>query len=108
MTQEEIEITSWDYWFKVVDMLQQNWAIIEPGKENAAYMVYFIDDNSGVFDQLEFNDAGEAERQLKINGFERFAENNQARSFIAPPPAPFHRSSHRNGPIYSSGKYWKP
>ena len=30
MHDEEIKITSHDYWFKVVDFLQQNWALIVP------------------------------------------------------------------------------
>jgi hypothetical protein len=107
MESEEIKITNDDYWFKIVDMLQQDWAIVEPGKENGACAVYFIDDNSGVFDQLQFDDAADAKRQLKVNGFERYADNSDAEKFIVPPSAPFHRSTHPNGPIYSSGRDWK-
>ena len=103
MTQEEIEIANRDYWFKVVDMLQQNWALLDSTKVGMRCIVFFISDRSGVFDQMEFDDTAEAERQLRVNGFVRFVENEEAGSFSAPPPAPFHRSSHPSGPIYSSG-----
>src|SRR5687767_13978662 len=106
MASQELELSNNYYWFKIVGLLQQNWTFIEHGKENIACTVYFIDDNSGVFDQLEFDNVVEAERQLRVTGFERFVENNGARTFIAPPPAPFHRSIHPSGPIYSSGRYW--
>ena len=32
MKDEFVEILSRDYWFKVVEMLQQNWALIEPSQ----------------------------------------------------------------------------
>lgn len=101
---DEIMIRNDDYWFKVVEMLQQNWAIIESSQ--AGYIVYFIGDNSGIFDQIEFSAVAEAERQLLVNGFRRYAEDKQAQNFITPPLPPFHKSSHPNGAIYSSGRFW--
>ncbi len=105
---DEIAITNNDYWFKVVDMLQQNWALIEPSKMGTGCIVYFIGDTSGVFDQMEFDDVAEAKRQLRINGFGRYEEDDKAKKFIVPPSPPFHKSSHPNGAIYSSGKFWWP
>ena len=102
----EIEIVSRDYWFKIVEMLQQNWALLEPNKEKSGFTLYFIHDTSGVFDQMEFEDSTEAERQLRLNGFRKYAEDKQAQSFISPPPLPFYESGHPNGAIYSSGEYW--
>ena len=106
MNEETVEITSRDYWFKVVDMLQQNCALLEPNKEKLGLTLYFIHDTSGVFDQMEFEDSIEAERQLRLNGFGKYSEDKQAQGFISPPKPPFHKSSHPNGVIYSSGKYW--
>jgi len=100
-----IEITSSDYWFKVVEMLQQNWALIEPTQTGC--VVYFIGDTSGVFDQMEFDTVAEAQKQLQINGFGRYSEDKHAQNFITPPQPPFHESKHPNGAIYSSGRFWK-
>lgn len=104
MTSQLVEISSIDYWFKVVEMLQQNWALIEPSQ--AGSIVYFIDDASRIFDQMEFSEVSEAKRQLLVNGFRRYAEDNEAKDFITPPSPPFHTSTHSNGGIYSSGKFW--
>lgn len=101
----QVEITSSDYWFKVVEMLQQNWALIEPTQTGC--VVYFISDTSGVFDQMEFSSVAEAKMQLQNNGFRRYAEDKQAMNFIVPPQPPFHESKHPNGAIYSSGKFWR-
>ena len=44
---EHVEIKSADFWIKVVDMLQQNWAVIEP-LDVGGVQVYFIGDRGGV------------------------------------------------------------
>ena len=54
-----MQIASRDYWFKVVEMLQQNWALIEPAERGVT--VFFLQDASGVFDQLAFTSVQEAE-----------------------------------------------
>ena len=46
---EPVKIQSDDYWFKVVEMLQQNWALIEP---SASRVTVFIRDAGGVFDEI--------------------------------------------------------
>ncbi len=106
MHDEEIKITSRDYWFKVVDFLQQNWALIDEDKSGAA-IVYFFGDTSGVFDQMSFTSKTEAETALRRNGFTLYDEDVKAQEFIAKPNPPFHSANHPNGLIYSSGKFWK-
>jgi hypothetical protein len=99
-----VEIASRDYWFKMVDFLQQNWALLD--RTSSGVRVWFIAENSGVFDGMDFVDESEAVKALGRNGFKRFAEDRQAPSFILPPRPPFSRYEHPNGPIYSSGRFW--
>lgn len=105
-TQNEIIIKSRDYWFKVVEFLQQNWALIDKTK-NGNFIVYFFGDTSGVFDQLNFNSIAEAERGLIRNGFRLYDEDLESQKFIACPKPPFYWREHPNGSIYSSGRFWK-
>ena len=102
---EEVFIQSRYFWFKVIAMLQQNWALIETA--DTGVMVYFFSDTSGVFDEIPFDTSADAEAALRLNGFHRYAEDSQAASFLHYPTSPFHRHPHPNGPIYSSGKFWK-
>jgi ABC-type phosphate/phosphonate transport system ATPase subunit len=96
-----------DYWFKVVDMLQQNWALIEL-LENSTAAVYFFDDRSRIFDRMEFDNKNVAEVGLKRNGFSRFSDNSEAQQFIAQPAAPeTDKDQTFSSGIYSSGEYWK-
>lgn len=101
----EVHIISRNYWFKIVKFLQQNWALINP--EGNGVIVYFLGDTSGVFDELVFPTQREAEAGLRRNGFRLYAEDLEAKKFISVPNPPFTRSSHPNGPIYSSGQYWR-
>ncbi len=98
-------ITSTDYWFKVVEFLQQNWGVIEEGKSGCT--VYFFGDTAGIFDQIEFDSVSEAEEALKRNGFAKYEDDKKAQEFIAKPEPPFHTQPHPNGPIYSSGRFWQ-
>ena len=86
MTDNEVSIVSRDYWFKVVDMLQHNWAIIDASDRDA--IVWFIKDASGVFDSL-LASSSEAAGALRHNGFERYAEDEEIQRFIRPPQPPF-------------------
>ena len=104
--EERINIESTDYWFKVVEMLQQNWALIDK-MDDSQFKVYFIGDTSGVFDEMIFPSLDEAHIALRRNGFSGFADDKAAQGFIAPPEPPFYQSSHPNGLIYSSGRFWK-
>lgn len=105
LSTETVEIKSRDYWFKIVDFLQQNWALVDDTASGV--VVWFFGDTSGVFDQLVFASAEEATAALARNGFRRYADDAEAQSFIGTPQPPFCRSSHPSGPIYSSGRYWK-
>jgi hypothetical protein len=69
--------------------------------------VYFISDTSGVFDELEFPDKQSAEQSLSRNGFARFEEDEKAQQFLLTPSSPYFRRPHPNGPIYSSGRFWR-
>jgi hypothetical protein len=51
---EIVPIQSADFWVKVVEMLQQNWAVIESRGAGGA-CVYFITDMSGVFDEISYS-----------------------------------------------------
>ena len=97
-------IKSRDYWFKIVEFLQQNWALVDPHERGM--IVWFIGDTSGVFDEMLFSSEEEAEGALTRNGFRRFAHDLEAQSFLRPPEPPFVRRPHPNGPIYSSGGFW--
>lgn len=101
-----VSIESRDYWFKIIEFLQQNWALIDVNKSGAT--IRFIDDTSGVFDQMTFLSADAACRALARNGFRRYAEVKESCSFLALPEPPFHRRPHPKGPIYSSGRFWIP
>lgn len=103
--EEELEILNTDFWFKIVEFLQQNWGVIE--ESDSGYTVYFFGDTAGVFDQIDFTSIQEAEAALRRNGFARYAEDKNVQDFIAKPKPPFHRRPHPNGPIYSSGRYWQ-
>ena len=100
-----MHIASTDFWFKLVGMLQQNWALIDT-EPAGGVTVWFIDDGSGVFDQMRFPTAKLAAAALRNNDFQRLAANPGAREFISPPGPPYSRTLHPNGPIYSSGQFW--
>jgi hypothetical protein len=102
---EEVSIRSRDYWFKIVEFLQQNWALVDSDERGAT--VWFIGDTAGVFDQIAYSSAEEAFRALPRNGFRRFADDENAQTFLRAPKPPFMRRAHPNGPIYSSGRFWR-
>jgi hypothetical protein len=106
MNTKTLNIPSRDYWFKVTDMLQQNWALISPG-DDGTVTAFFISDASGVFDRLSFPTTTDAAAALTRNGFARYAEDHEARDFIRTPSPPYREKPHPNGPIYSSGRFWK-
>jgi hypothetical protein len=105
-TDEIVQITSRDLWFKVVGMLQQNWALIDAAPEGGV-VVWFVSDASGVFDQLRLPSENAARQALARNGFCRFADDAGAQQMLRRPEPPYFRSPHPNGPIYSSGRFWR-
>ena len=100
-----VEITSRDYWFKIIEMLQQNWALIDTYSDQTC-KIYFVNDTSGVFDEIDFPSVQIAHSALLKNGFTRFEDDTRVQGFIKPPDPPFCRRAHPNGPIYSSGRFW--
>jgi hypothetical protein len=102
---EELVIASRDYWVKVVDMLQELWALIEPREGNGCTVYFILGDNT-VFDELPFMDEKEAKASLRRNGYWVYADDKESQEFIVPPESPFFRGEHPNGPIYSSGRFW--
>jgi hypothetical protein len=104
---KQIEIPSHDYWVKVVEMLQHNWALMDrDALDGRRVRGYFLSDGGGVFDALDFDSMLEAERGLRRNGFQRYREDEEVQEFTSPPDRPFYKREHPNGKIYSSGDYW--
>ena len=103
--QNTVEIHGRDYWFKIVEFLQQNWALID--EDASGCTVFFFGDTGGVFDRLQFPSVAEAEEALLRNGFKRYDTDEKVKEFIAKPEHPFWEGSHPNGAIYSSGRYWR-
>jgi hypothetical protein len=102
--EQEICIGSRDFWVKLVEMLQQNWALIEETEKSCR--VWFLTDCGGVFDEMDFADRAEAERSLIRNGFCRYVDNPNLSTFLDLPQPPYRRGEHMNGRIYSSGRFW--
>ena len=102
---DKVEISSRDYWVKIVEFLQQNWALIEPASQGRV-IVYFISDTSRIFDQISFDSADEAEIALIRNRFQKFNNSPEVENFLRAPVSPFVQGHHPNGPIYSSGRFW--
>lgn len=103
-TDESVPIDSRDYWFKIVDFLQHNWALIDPHPPGVR--IWFLSDTSGVFDQIDYPEPRSAEEALRRNGFTCLIEDPGAATFLRKPQPPFTRVRHPNGPIYSSGRFW--
>ena len=99
-----IPIKTRDFWVKVVETLQQNWALIEP--KGSKVTIYFLRDLGGVFDELNYSSLREAQAALRLNGFRRYDEDPSYSEMFARPESPFRREQHPNGPIYSSSRHW--
>ena len=98
-----VEIDTTDPWIKVIEMLQENWAFISTGSGSGC-VVYFVSEDSDVFDEMHFGSLASAEQALHRNGFDRFREVEPAQGIIFPPEGPFVRTDDRK--IYSSGEFW--
>ena len=99
-----MEIGCRDFWFKMVDSLEHNWALIDDDGVRAV-TDYFLGDELGVLDRMSFESFKEAGVDLVRNGFARLAEDHIVQDFISAPLPPFHKSFHPNGPIHSSGRF---
>lgn len=78
-----VEIKTRDYWFKIVEFLQQNWALIDANDKGV--VVWSFGGTAGVFDQLSFIAAAKAEGGLRRNGFRKYADDPEAKGCIALP-----------------------
>lgn len=108
MNYKHIALAADEYWVKIVEFLQQNWAVIEAIPESENVEIVFIGDTSGVFDQIEYPCKELAEKALLKNGFRKYLDPDENfTEFIACPQPPFHWRDHPNGKIYSSGRYWR-
>jgi len=94
-----------DPWIKVVEMLQQNWAVVL--EDESPILVVFFDDRRGVFDELRFESLEKATTALKRNGFFKYQTDREVQEFIPLPEGDFHERAHWNGRIYSSGRFWR-
>lgn len=106
MTAKTLDIPGTDHWFKVVDMLQQNWALIASSAKGDV-TIFFISDASHVFDRLSLPTVEDATAALQRNGFNRYADDPEDHDLIRPPSPPYREKKHPNGPIYSSGRFWR-
>lgn len=98
----DVSVKSDEFWVKIVEFLQQNWALIDEGEK---VKVCFIHDGSGVFDEMEFSTIQEAEKALGRNGFKKYLDPDEKfTDFISPPKRPFFDAPRR---IYSSGQFWR-
>lgn len=102
MTNVNIEIKSRDYWFKTIERLQQNWALIDNVSDDSCY-VYFIEDSSFVINEMSFASSSEAISALQRNGFHQYCEDERAQKSIVPPKSPFQHKSHLNISVCSTG-----
>ena len=93
-----------DPWFKIVEFLQNNWAVIVD--QGGSFLVVFYGDTCGVFDEMSFDSEAEAATALRRNGFDKYNDNDNAQSFIGLPRGEFREQPHPNGRIYSSGRFW--
>ena len=91
-THECNSITGRPEWVKVVGFLEHNWAVEDSG---SAARVWFIDDASGVFDQVELSSRSNAESALMRNGFR--PKRSDARFEAIAPRPPLKSSRHPNG-----------
>ena len=94
-----------DPWFKAIEFLQQNWAVVIEGEDDV--LVVFYDDTCGVFDEIPFPTRNEAEQALRHNGFSKFLEDKSAQKFIGLPRGKFAERAHPGGKIYSGGRFWQ-
>ena len=92
-------------WVKIVEMLQLDWAAVEPKGDGVR--LSFINDTGGVFDQVMFSSKAEAVQALRRSVFGQFNEEPDLQKSLTPPTPPFRSGTHPNGPIYSSDRFWQ-
>jgi len=102
-----IEIASRNFWYKIIGMLHQDWALVDAHDDTTA-TVYFLNDCSEVFDQVTFPSKAEAVNGLSENGFSLATQSDFFVNRTPQPPFALCGKFHYHyRPMYSSGKYWK-
>ena len=119
----EFFIKSREWWFKPVEMLVHNWALIETNSDETA-TVYFFHDNGitkngcqeyklfqlkgrcAVVDSLNFEDADTAEYALGHNGFQLLKRKAGPWDGSEPFGTFYDARATENG-VYSKEGYWK-
>ena len=100
-----LDVETSSFWFKIVDFLQHNWAVILP--REAGVEVVFFGDTSYIFDRMVFAEPEGAAKALRRNGFALFDHDKEAQSFITKPAALLKDERMYHRPIYSSGEFWR-
>lgn len=90
------------FWCKVLDMLVENFAVIEENGTKARVIFCLV--NGGVFDELDFDSRPAAEAALSRNGFVRC---NPPGSTPRPPESSLFLYESENRGVYSSGRFWR-
>jgi hypothetical protein len=104
------DLLTGELWFKVVEFLQQNWAVVRPDVNSGGTRIWFVNDGFGVFDYIDCESPAAARRALRLNGFGLYEdqEDRWVESEI-----PEHRTADKTPKltwaprqIYSSRKHW--
>lgn len=120
---KEFLINSRDWWFKPVDMLVHNWALIESSCNKTATVYFFHDNGStksgsqnyklfqlkgrcAIIDSLEFENQDAAKLALGYNGF-RQLETNAGPWDGNVPLGNFYDARATEEGVYSKAGYWK-
>ena len=82
-----------------IEMLQQNWALIEPAGDDGARVCSISDTSGGLRRDYLPLGLDEAHKALRRNGFRYFADEPDLQAFLHPPSPPSRRTTHPSGPI---------
>lgn len=104
------DLLAGEVWVKVVEFLQQNWAVLRTDTPSAGARIWFVNDGRAAFDFIDYDSPAMARRALQLNGFQVYeaSEHDWLES-----PIPGNLASGDIAtrgwsprPIYSSRKYW--
>jgi len=130
MEPPEFFISSPKWWFKPIEMLCQNWALIEESKSNSKVTVYFFHDlgalkhtkgvkgiaplewrflenRIAIIDSLDFSSIREAKLLMEYNDFEIYDKNIHEFIDPGPPKGVYFDARDYQERIYFSGKFWR-
>jgi hypothetical protein len=89
------------WYYKPIDMLVINFAIISTGILN---VIRFVDQTGYVFDRMAFDDTTSLEDELIRNGFKEVADDDFVK--LVGLPKAIKDLGGETQPVYSSGKFW--